>query len=85
MRRLYDDWRGPNADAMQAEISALRKTIQSFPVIPTLKALIAHYRQDEGWADVRPPFTPLSEAEAQRAIETLADQHGFRLDFAEAA
>ena len=48
-------------------------------------ALIAHYRQDEGWADVRPPFTPLPSAEAERAIKTLADQHGFRLDFAEAA
>jgi 4-hydroxy-tetrahydrodipicolinate synthase len=85
MRQLFDDWRGPNADAMQEKISALRKTVQSFPVIPTMKALIAHYRQDEGWADVRPPFTPLPNAEAERAIKTLADQHGFRLDFAEAA
>src|SRR5690606_28052125 len=59
MRQLYDNWRGPNADAMQEKISALRKTVQSFPVIPTLKALIAHYRQDEGWAEVLPPFTPL--------------------------
>ena len=85
MRRLYDDWRGSNADAMQEEISALRKTIQEFPVIPTLKALIAHYRQDEGWADVRPPFTPLPAGEAERAVKILADQHNFRLDFAEAA
>jgi len=85
MRELFDDWRGANADAMQEKISALRRTVQSFPVIPTMKALIAHYRQDEGWADVRPPFTPLPNAEAERAIKTLADQHGFRLDFAEAA
>ena len=85
MRELFDDWRGPNADAMQEKISALRKTIQSFPVIPTMKALIAHYRQDDGWAEVRPPFTPLPSAEAERAIRTLADQHGFRLDFSEAA
>jgi len=70
---------------MQAEISALRKTIQSFPMIPTLKALIAHYRQDEGWAEVLPPFTPLPKAEAERAIQLLAEQHNFRLDFAEAA
>ena len=85
MRQLYDNWRGPNADAMQEKISALRKTVQSFPVIPTLKALIAHYRQDEGWAEVLPPFTPLPAEEAQRAIKILADQHNFRLDFAEAA
>jgi 4-hydroxy-tetrahydrodipicolinate synthase len=85
MRRLYDDWRGADADSMQAEISALRKTIQGFPVIPTLKALIAHYRGDEGWSKVRPPFTELPSAEAERAIRTLADQHDFRLKFAEAA
>lgn len=85
MRRLFDDWNGANAESMQVKISALRQTIQSFPVIPTLKALIAHYRGDEGWADVRPPFTPLTSAEAERAIRTLAEQHGFRLDFAQAA
>jgi 4-hydroxy-tetrahydrodipicolinate synthase len=85
MRQLYDNWEGPDADKKQGEISALRKTIQSFPMIPTLKALIAHYRQDRGWADVRPPFVPLTKAEADRAVRTLAEEHGFRLDFAEAA
>jgi 4-hydroxy-tetrahydrodipicolinate synthase len=85
LRRLYDNWQGPDAEAIQAEISALRTTIQSFPVIPTLKALIAHYRQDPGWAEVRPPFVPLPKAEAERAVTTLAEKHGFRLDFAEAA
>lgn len=85
MRRLVDGWEGPDADKMQEEISAIRLTIQAFPVIPTLKALIAHYREDPGWAEVRPPFVPLPRAEAERAITTLADKHGFRLDFAEAA
>jgi len=85
MRRLFDDWKAADADAQQEKISALRKTVQSFPMIPMMKALIAHYRDDEGWADVRPPFTPLPEAETARAIKTLADQHGFRLEFAEAA
>ena len=83
MRRLFDDWNAADADAQQEKISALRKTFQTFPVIPTMKALIAHYRDDEGWADVRPPFTPLPEAEAERAIKTLADLHGFKLEFAD--
>jgi 4-hydroxy-tetrahydrodipicolinate synthase len=85
MRELYENWQGPAADGLQADISALRKTIQSFPMIPTLKALIAHYRGDPGWAEVRPPLVPLSKAEADRAVRMLADEHGFRLDFAEAA
>jgi 4-hydroxy-tetrahydrodipicolinate synthase len=85
MRELYDNWRGPDADKRQAKISAFRNTIQAFPVIPTLKALIAHYREDRGWAAVRPPFVPLPKAEANRAVQTLVDEHGFSLDFPEAA
>ena len=48
--------RAPDADKLQADITAPRKAIQAFPMIPALKALIAHYRQDPGWAKLRPPF-----------------------------
>jgi 4-hydroxy-tetrahydrodipicolinate synthase len=85
IRRLYDTWQTDNADALQAQITALRKAIQAFPMIPALKALIAHYRHDPGWARVRPPFVELPPAEAARAVRTLADAHDFRLEFAEAA
>ena len=50
MRKLYDNWQGPDADRMQTDISALRKTFQNYPVIPLLKAVVAHYRGDPGWA-----------------------------------
>ncbi|MGE3065482.1 MAG: dihydrodipicolinate synthase family protein [Hyphomicrobiaceae bacterium] len=85
MRALFDDWKGPDADKRQAEITALRKAMQAFPMIPVLKALIAHYRGDPGWARVRPPFTDLPAAEAEKAVRTLAEAHGFKLNFAEAA
>ena len=85
MRKLFENWQGPDADRMQADISAMRKTFQSYPMIPLLKAVIAHYRGDPGWAEVRPPFTPLPEADAQKAIQQLADLHGFKLSFDEAA
>jgi dihydrodipicolinate synthase/N-acetylneuraminate lyase len=54
-------------------------------MIPALKALIAHYRDDADWARVRPPFTPLPAADAQKVVRTLAEAHGFTLSFAEAA
>jgi dihydrodipicolinate synthase/N-acetylneuraminate lyase len=54
-------------------------------MIPALKALIAHYRGDPGWAKVRAPFTELPAAEADKAIRTLADAHGFKLEFDKAA
>jgi 4-hydroxy-tetrahydrodipicolinate synthase len=85
IRKVYDNWQGPDAERLQAEITALRKAIQAFPMIPALKALIAHYRRDPAWAKVRPPFVELPEAEADKAIRTLAEAHGFKLDFAEAA
>ena len=85
IRGVFDNWQGPDADRLQAEISALRKAIQGWPMIPVLKALIAHYRQDSVWARARPPFTALPQADAAKAITTLAEAHGFKLAFAEAA
>ena len=85
IRHVYDNWQGPEADKLQADISALRKAIQAFPMIPALKALIAHYRQDPSWATLRPPFVGLSTAEADKVIRTLAEAHSFKLNFAKAA
>jgi 4-hydroxy-tetrahydrodipicolinate synthase len=85
IRKVFDNWQGPEADSLQAGITSLRKAIQGWPMIPVLKALIAHYREDPGWAKARPPFTELPAAEAAKAVQTLAEAHGFRLEFAEAA
>jgi 4-hydroxy-tetrahydrodipicolinate synthase len=85
IRNVYDNWRSADADRLQGDITALRKAIQAYPMIPALKAIIAHYRQDPTWARLRPPFTDLSPADAAKAIQTLAEAHGFRLDFAKAA
>jgi 4-hydroxy-tetrahydrodipicolinate synthase len=85
IRNVYDNWQAPEAQKLQDGITALRKAIQAFPMIPALKALIAHYRQDPGWAKLRAPFVELPPAEADKVIRTLADAHGFKLDFAKAA
>ena len=77
--------KGPDAEKLQDGITALRKAIQAFPMIPALKALIAHYRQDPDWATVRPPFMPLPAAEADKVVRTLAEAHGFKLEFDRAA
>ena len=84
MRKVFDNWQGPDADRLQADVTALRKTIQGFPVIPFLKAMVAHYRGDPGWAELRPPFVAMPEADAKAAIQTVADLHGFKLSFEEA-
>ena len=85
IRNVFENWQTKDADALQEKITATRKAIQAYPVIPVMKALIAHYRGDAGWARVRPPFVELPKAQAETAIAELARAHGFKLDFAKAA
>lgn len=82
MRKLFDDWQGTGADDLQENISAIRKTLQGYPLIPVMKAIVAHYRGDEAWAVLRAPNLALERAAARRAVKQLADEHGFRLDLA---
>jgi len=81
MREVFDNWQTAGADALQDKVSALRKTVQSYPVIPLLKALISRYREDEAWAELRPPFVAMPKADADKAIKVLAEEHGFSLAF----
>ena len=69
------------ADALQAEISAMRACIQAKPVIPALKSLVAHYREDPGWAAVRPPFRPLPAADGAAVRSELERAHDYAPDF----
>jgi len=85
IRRLFDNWQAREADKLQEDIVALRNTVQSYPVIPLLKAVIAHYRGHPAWAGVRPPFTPLGKSEAAQAVKLLSSRHGLELAFAAAA
>jgi 4-hydroxy-tetrahydrodipicolinate synthase len=72
IRKLYDNWRSPEADALQAEITALRKALQAYPMIPALKSIIAHFRDDPDWAAVRPPLMPLDAAQSAALTADLA-------------
>jgi 4-hydroxy-tetrahydrodipicolinate synthase len=78
IRRVYDNWRGPQADALQTEATTLRKTLQAYPMVPALKRIVAHFHNDPDWAAVRPPMVPLGEVQAQALIADLA-KLGFTL------
>lgn len=79
IRKVFDNWQSAQADDLQGDITAVRQTIQARPMIPTLKAIVGHYRGDPGWTRVRPPFLPLPEAEARAAVDELEGQHGFKI------
>jgi 4-hydroxy-tetrahydrodipicolinate synthase len=78
IRKLYDNWRGPQADALQSEITTLRKALQAYPMVPALKRIVAHFHDDPGWASVRPPLVPLDPAQSSALIADLA-RLGFTL------
>ena len=78
IRGLYARWKAPEADALQAEITALRETVQAWPMIPALKAILAARTGAPGWARVRPPLAALDAAEAAALAEALAGR-GFAL------
>jgi 4-hydroxy-tetrahydrodipicolinate synthase len=83
MRNLFHDWQSSDADALQTTVSALRETLQAYPMIPVLKALLAHFRGDPAWAVLRAPNLALDPDRTAEAVRTLAERHGFRLEFTE--
>jgi 4-hydroxy-tetrahydrodipicolinate synthase len=76
--KIYANWRTPQADALQAEATALRKAMQAYPMVPALKRVVAHFHNDPGWAAVRPPMTALDPAQSAGLIADLA-RLGFTL------
>jgi 4-hydroxy-tetrahydrodipicolinate synthase len=76
--RLYDAWQAADADAQQARLDEIRGVFQKFPMIPALKAAIAHYGRDAAWATVRPPLVDLPPEQA-KALVTELDRMGFAM------
>jgi len=75
---LYRNWRSPDADRMQAAITATRKIVQKQPMIPALKAAIASFGNDPQWKTVRPPLVELN-AEQERTLITELKAAGFSM------
>jgi 4-hydroxy-tetrahydrodipicolinate synthase len=78
IRKVYENWKTPQADALQAEITLARKTIQAYPMVPALKRIVAHFHSDPAWANVRPPMEQLSEAQSAALLADLG-KIGFTL------
>jgi 4-hydroxy-tetrahydrodipicolinate synthase len=75
---LYAGWQGGEADAMQAKLDDLRGAVQKFPMIPALKAAVAHYSGDADWGRVRPPLVELTADQKAGLIAEL-EKRGFAM------
>jgi 4-hydroxy-tetrahydrodipicolinate synthase len=68
---VFRNWRSGEADKLQAGISATRKIMQKFPMIPALKSVTAHFGNDLEWRRVRPPLVELTPAQEAELIPEL--------------
>jgi 4-hydroxy-tetrahydrodipicolinate synthase len=76
--RLYHTWQAADADAQQARLDEIRTVFQTFPMIPALKAAIAHHAGDPAWSTVRPPLVALT-AQQSAALVAELDQRRFTM------
>ena len=76
--KLYGNWQGSEAEALQAEVARVRTTVLAYPAIPALKRIVAHFHNDSAWAAVRPPLVALDAAQSAALIGDLT-RIGFAL------
>jgi 4-hydroxy-tetrahydrodipicolinate synthase len=73
--QLARRWRDADAEAQQAALDAVRAALQKYPMIPALKATIAHHAADPQWATVRPPLVELTVAQQGQLAQSLERLH----------
>jgi len=76
--KVFENWRGSSADALQKEITATRNVMQKYPMMAALKAVIAHFGRDPDWATVRPPLVELTPAQNKSLMAEL-EARGFEM------
>ena len=76
--RLFATWKTEDADTQQGRLNEIRSIFASHPMIPALKAAIAHYGGDASWATVRPPLVELTQAQ-QASLTADLDKAGFAM------
>jgi 4-hydroxy-tetrahydrodipicolinate synthase len=76
--RLFREWRSEGAEGLQEAVNAVRAAIEKAPVIPALKAIVAHHAGDPVWRTVRPPHVELAPAARDPLLAAL-DALGFAM------
>jgi len=76
--RLFRGWRSGEAERLQEEVNGIRAAVEKVPVIPGLKAIVAHHTADPSWLTVRPPLVELAPA-AREALLAELEARGFAM------
>jgi 4-hydroxy-tetrahydrodipicolinate synthase len=59
------------AQALQEHLSALRASIEAYPMIPALKVLMAHLTGEKAFSNLRPPLSELDEKQTQDLLDEV--------------
>jgi 4-hydroxy-tetrahydrodipicolinate synthase len=70
--RLHRDWQEAAAGALQNGLDAVRGVLERQPVVPALKAILAHASGDAAWRTVRPPLVELGADRTPTLLAELA-------------
>lgn len=73
---LYQEWQSAEAETLQQSLNEVRDTAMAYPMIPGLKATVAHFTDDAEWRTVRPPLVSLPLEQSRKLIAAL-QQLGF--------
>jgi 4-hydroxy-tetrahydrodipicolinate synthase len=73
-RQVYDahaSGRDDEAQALQKRLSVLRASVETYPMIPALKTLMAELTSDEEWRNLRPPLSGLDDEQEKRILAAV--------------
>ena len=73
IRAVCSHWQTDEADALQARAGAVRQAVQAHPVIPAVKAILAHRHGHAGWRRVRPPLVALDPAAETELLAAVVE------------
>jgi len=78
IRNLIDNWQSPEAEELQKPVAEVRNIFSSYPLIPAAKAVLSTILAEPGLATLRPPLTPLTDAQTTELLGRLKDAgHAF--------
>jgi len=69
--RLFATWQAEDADAQQLRLDEIRGIFARYPMIPALKAAIAHHGGDASWMTMRPPLVELMSEQKSSLVSEL--------------
>ena len=68
---IFARWKAEDARPLQHRLTALRAAIETYPMIPALKRIMAERTGRAAWLNMRPPQAPLGEDEAATVLDAL--------------